>query len=170
MKNKIILLVATSKDGFIADSHGNGDFSSIEDKQQFRSFLHSPQCDCFVCGRKTADEFKQRLTYKPLFILTSTKQQNTDNNIFIHNIDELYQEMKKRGLFSCALLGGARTYHYFLQQNAVQEIRHTEENVIFNAGVALNLAKYLDNFKKITSHKLSPTTKLTTYIQKIRLF
>ncbi len=168
MKTKIILLAATSKDGFITDSHGNGDFSSIEDKQQFRAFLRSSQCDCFVCGRKTADEFKQRLTYKPLFILTSTPYLNTDNNIFIPDINRLYQEMEKRRLFSCALLGGAQTYHYFLQNNAVQEIRHTEENIIFNTGISLNLKKYLPDFTKITTHQLSPHTTMTTYIQKTR--
>lgn len=168
MKSKITLLVATSKDGFIADSHGNGDFSSPEDKQQFRAFLRSDQCDCFACGRKTADEFKQRLTYKPLFILSSHKRENTGNNIFIQNIDELYQEMEKRNLTSCALLGGAETYKYFLRNNAIQEIRHTIENIYFNAGTSLNLEKYLDGFKKITTHTLSPNTIVITYRQKIR--
>ena len=164
MENKIILLVATSKDGFIADQYGNGDFSSIEDKQQFRAFLHSNQCDCFVCGRKTAEEFKERLTYKPLFILSSKEGVNENNCVFIKNLADLYKEMKQRNLSRCALLGGAKTYHYFLANNAVQEIHQTEENLFFKKGVFLDLEQYTNNFSKVHIQTLSKNTRVITYI------
>lgn len=170
MENKIILLAAISKDGFIADSYGNGNFSSAEDKQQFRLFLRSENCDCFVCGRKTAEEFKDRLRYKPLFVLSSQPKKNEDNYIFIKNLSELFHEMNERNLSKCALLGGAKTYHYFLDNNVVEEMRITEENLIFNNGVKFDIEKYLVRFRKIGVQHLSLTTQLLIFRknQKIR--
>ncbi|MGN1091415.1 MAG: dihydrofolate reductase family protein [Alphaproteobacteria bacterium] len=166
MKDKIILLVATTKDGFIADKFGNGDFSSAEDKCQFRAFLHSDKCDCFLCGRKTAEEFITRLSYKPLFVLTTQQRENTSNCFFIKNLSELYTKMQELNLTSCALLGGAQTYHYFLDNNAVCEIHQTEENLYFREGVSLNLGQYLNNFDKTNTRTLSSNTKVFTYMRK----
>lgn len=165
---KTTLLVATSEDGFITDRYGNGDFSSPEDKIQFRAFLHSDAVDCFVCGRKTAEEFQERLTYKPLFVLTHKPLKPEENRIYITNLNELYQEMKKRELSRCTLLGGAQTYEYFLENNVVDEIRLTKENMVFEEGVHLDIEKQLPKFSQKEIKPLSKNTTLFIFEKKGR--
>ena len=160
---EIILSVATSKDGFIADKYGNGDFSSPEDKEQFRAFLRT--CDAFVCGRKTADAFAERLTFKPLFVLS--KGPRTDPRyIYISSIKELSSELKKRDLHKVALLGGKETYDYFLRQNCVTGIRLTTEGCSLSEGLALNLKPYLKDFSSPQIKHLSAQTTFSSFQRK----
>lgn len=162
-KINFILSVAFSTDYFIADQCGNGDFSSTEDKEQFRSFLRSDECDCFVCGRKTAEEFKSRLTYKPLFIFTHQKKENRDNYTYVYSLQELFQCMQRQKLYNCALLGGASIYEYFLKKKTVSSIRLTQEDIIFEKGTFLNLEKYLEDFKLTEVKKIGSHTRLSLF-------
>lgn len=162
----ITLIVATTRDFFIADTAGNGDFSSPEDKKQLRAYLHSSVCDSFICGRKTADEFKNRLTYKPLFILSKGTHKNNNNLIYVHDIPELLSEMKKRHLTKNVLLGGEQVYHLFLENNLVDEIRRTEENLFFQNGKKLNWMLYERQFQCDKVKKISHNTNLFIYHRK----
>lgn len=163
---QITLLAAASKDGFIADAYGNGDFSSPEDKARFRSFLRSSECDCFICGRKTADEFQKRLTYKPVFVLTHSPDHTRADRTEVSSLEELRQKLTERGLNAPALLGGAQTYHFFLEADAVDRLILTEENLILGAGTRLETDKHLGRFRLTETCVLSPRTSVRTYIRK----
>lgn len=163
---EITLLAAASKDGFIADSSGNGDFSSPEDKAHLRSFLRSGQCDCFICGRKTADEFQSRLTYKPLFVLTHTPDKERTDRTEFSSIEELVSALVQKNLNAPALLGGAQAYYHFLDADAVSRIILTEESLILGAGTRLDTEKHLRRFTLIQTRVLSPQTAVKTYIRK----
>ena len=117
---KIVMCVAVSSDGKIADANGNGDFSSVEDKKRFREFLHSDAVDAFIAGRKTADEFKDRLYYKPLYVLT-----NSCVGKYCFN------DRARLPDFIFALIGGLKTYHYFLSEKLFDEVTFTVEKTIF---------------------------------------
>lgn len=163
------MIVAVSENGLIADENGNGDFSSAEDKHQLRAFLHGDECDCFVCGRKTADEFKKRLDYKPLFILTRHPKQDESNITYVSTLSDLFFKMQNMGLFKAALLGGAETYHAFLKENVVDKIILTRENTYFQNGLSLDLEKYIDAFELADVRKLGLQTEVSTYVRKSHL-
>lgn len=150
---KIIMCVALSADGKIADSNGNGDFSSVEDKKQFRNFLHSDKVDAFIAGRKTAEEFGKRLCYKPLYILT---------NSFVGR--NYFDDYKKLPNSNFALLGGVKTYQYFLSKKLVDEVRLTvEKNIFFGSGLDFDFSLYEKDFKVLKKIDLSYKTELIIY-------
>ncbi|MCL1902522.1 MAG: hypothetical protein FWG18_02755 [Alphaproteobacteria bacterium] len=148
----ITLIAATTKDGFIADNHGNGNFSSAEDKEHLRAILrHS--CDGFICGTKTANEFGAILNYKPMHVFTRKTP-----------ID--WVNMSEE--FDLALLGGAQTYAWFLANGLVDNaIITTEQNIKFGAGLGLGFDKYSKQFKLKDKIELSPNT-IVRYYEKIR--
>lgn len=160
---ELILSVATSKDGFIADKYGNGDFSSPEDKAQFRAFLKT--CDGFVCGRKTADAFAERLMFRPLFVLSKGPRINP-HYIYISSLEEFYEELQKRDLHKIALLGGKETYDYFLERSCVTSIRLTTEGCSLFEGLSLNLESYLKDFTPPQIKRLSAQTTFSSFQRK----
>lgn len=150
---KIVMCVAISSDGKIADGKGNGDFSSVEDKKQFREFLHSDAVDAFIAGRKTAEEFGKRLCYKPLYILT---------NSYVGKY--CFNDYGKLSDLNFALLGGLKTYQYFLLKGLVDEVRLTvEKNIFFGAGLHFDFSLYEKNFKVVNKIDLSSKTELILY-------
>ena len=150
---KIIMCVALSADGKIADSNGNGDFSSGEDKKQFREFLHSNKVDAFIAGRKTAEEFGERLYYKPLYIFT---------NSFVGR--NYFDDWIRLPNLNFALLGGVKTYQYFLSKKLVDEVRLTvEKNIFLGGGLDFDFSLYEKDFKVIKKIDLSYKTELILY-------
>ena len=162
---KITLLAVISKDGFITDENGDGNFSSIEDKTEFRSYLRSDKCDCFICGRKTGEEFKERLNYKPLFILTRKPLPQQKNIHYIKNLNELFTTLKEKNLSKPALLGGAEAYNLFIENNLVNKAIITQENnIISQKGIKFDIDKIENTFQKSNVKILSSNTIQHTYV------
>ncbi len=156
---KIVMCAVLSADGKIADSNGNGDFSSVEDKKQFRDFLHSSAVDAFIAGRKTAEEFGDRLYYKPLYILTNSFRGKS-----------YFDDYKRLPNLNFALLGGFQTYQYFLSEKLVDEVRLTvEKNIFFGGGLDLDFSLYEKDFKVLKKMDLSYKTELILYKKLDRL-
>lgn len=150
---KIVMCVAVSSDGKIADANGNGDFSSVEDKKQFREFLHSDAVDAFIAGRKTADEFRERLYYKPLYVLTNSCVEKY-----------CFNDRARLPDLNFALLGGLKTYQYFLSEKLVDEVRLTvEKSIFFGCGLHLDFSFYEKDFKVVNKIDLSSKTELVLY-------
>lgn len=163
---QITLFAAVSRDGFIADERGNGDFSSAEDKEQLRSFLRSAACDCFICGRKTAEEFQNRLMSKPLLILTRQKRENAGNRLYFSTLSELDGILREKGLKSPTLLGGAETYAFFLENGRVDRIVLTTENVSFSNGTKPDFSRLRSDFDLKRVSRLSDRTTVSFYTKK----
>lgn len=163
---QITLFAAISQNGFIADETGNGDFSSPEDKKNLRSFLNSKACDCFICGRKTAEEFQDKLTSKPLLIFTHEKKKNTDNKIYFSTLPELNSILETKHLTSPTLLGGAETYQFFLENGYVDRIVLTTESIRFNGGKNFEFNRFKNDFSLKKISKLSEKTCVSFYQRK----
>ena len=163
---QITLFAAVSANGLITDEKGNGDFSSPEDKTHLRSYLNSKSCDCFICGRKTAEEFQHRLTSKPLLILTRQKKENAANRIYFSTLEELNHILKAKNLSDPTLLGGAETYSFFFENGYVDRIVLTTENIRFNAGKSLDLRRFKNDFFFKKRSRLSEKTTVSFYQRK----
>lgn len=163
---QITLFAAVSADGFIADETGNGNFSSPEDKAHLRSFLNSDACDCFICGRKTAEEFQDRLTLKPLLILTRRKTENSANKIYFSTIEDLNNILQEKSLSRPVLLGGAETYSFFLERTFVDIVVLTTENIRFNGGKRFDLERLQNDFCLKETRRLSERTSVSFYQRK----
>jgi dihydrofolate reductase len=145
----ITLVAAVSAGGFIADAEGHGDFSSAEDKADFRAYLRSDACDGFIAGRRTADEVGSRLTYKPLYVLTRTAA-----------VDWRALSAGRK----LALLGGAQAYLYFLENGLVDYARiTTERSMHFGSGLVLPFFEFIGGFSLVSSTDLSQETALSIY-------
>lgn len=153
-------------DGFIADDKGNGNFSSPEDKAHLRFFLRGPECDCFICGRKTADEFQDRLTYKPLLVLTRTPRLSEGNKLFFTDLNDLERLLNQTGLSAPALLGGAETYAFFLENKRVDRLILTTESVRLYRGKTLDFPRFQAGFEQDGQKKLSERTTVSCYRKK----
>ena len=164
---QITLLAATSIDGFIADDMGNGNFSSPEDKARLRFFLRGNECDCFICGRKTAEEFQDRLTYKPLLVLSRTSRLSEGNKMFFTGLDDLERLLHQTGLSSPALLGGAETYALFLENKRVDRVILTTEHVRFYRGKSLDFQRFVSGFELTGTKQLSEHTTVSDYKRRL---
>ncbi len=160
---QITLLAATSLDGFIADDMGNGNFSSREDKAHLRFFLRSNECDCFICGRKTAEEFQDRLTFKPLLVLTHFPKPPQKNIIYFNDTNKLENLLNQTGLNAPVLLGGAETYTYFLEKSHIDRVILTVENFRFYRGKNLDFSRFQQNFILEKTKRLSEQTSVYYY-------
>lgn len=160
---QITLFAAVTADGFIADEKGNGDFSSPEDKAHLRSFLNGGSCDCFICGRKTADEFQDRLTAKPLLILTRRKKENAAGRFYFSTPNELNRLLREKNLSRPVVLGGAETYSFFLENGYVDRIVLTTENIRFHCGKSFDPHRLTDDFLLEKRTRLSDKTTVSFY-------
>ncbi len=163
---QITLFAAVCKNGFITNETGNGNFSSPEDKAHLRSHLNSPACDCFICGRKTAEEFQDRLTSKPLFILTHQIKKNVSNRFYFSNLNDLSVLLHQQKLSSPTLLGGAQTYTFFLENHYVDHIVLTTENIHFKTGLNFDFQRFKNDFFLKKTTRLSEKTTVSFYEKK----
>ncbi len=154
-------------DGFITDDMGNGNFSSPEDKAHLRFFLRGSECDCFICGRKTAEEFQDRLTFKPLLVLSHTPRLSEGNKMFFTGLDDLERLLNHTGLSSPALLGGAETYALFLENKYIDRVILTTEYVRFYRGKSLDFQRYASEFELTEEKKLSEHTSVSDYKRRL---
>lgn len=163
---QITLIAATSLDGFIADDTGNGNFSSPQDKAHLRFFLRGSECDCFICGRKTAEEYQDRLTFKPLLVLTHTPRPSDGNKTYFTDMDDLDRILNRTGLTAPALLGGAETYAFFLENKRVDRIILTTENIRLYRGKSLDFQRYQQNFDLEKTKRLTENTFVSHYLKR----
>ena len=164
---QITLLAAISLDGFVTDDMGNGNFSSPQDKAHLRFFLRSSACDCFICGRKTAEEYQDRLTYKPLLVLTHTPRLSEGNKMFFTGLDDLERLLNQTGLSAPALLGGAETYALFLENKRVDRVILTTENIRFYRGKSLDFSRFQSLFTLEKTDCLSEKTSVYYYQKRL---
>lgn len=126
---KIILNLAISIDGYIADDSGGYEWiagdgnNNLNTKLEwdYNKFLN--EVDIVVMGRncyeqKMHEDFKE----KKVYIATSRKEQDFDNCIFINDdiCGVILKEREKEGK-NIFLFGGGILVDYFIKQNIIDE-------------------------------------------------
>jgi dihydrofolate reductase len=145
MTRKIILNLAMSIDGFIADVNGRfewivGDGNNQLDTKQkwdFNKFLE--QVDVVVAGKncydqKILDDFKE----KKVFVATSKTMKNHDNFHFINGdiVETILEERKIPGK-DIYLFGGGKLVDSFLKADVVDEFIIGIIPIILGKGIPL---------------------------------
>lgn len=158
---KFIAIAAMTIDGKIArDSHHMSNWTSKEDKVFMRGLLN--KCDVIVVGNNTYKTAIKPLSKRNCIVLTRTLPpsppfqggvsrlpsgrggwskyvfQKSPNLLYCNpaktDIKKLIKEKKYRNV---AILGGAQTYTYCLQNNLLDELYLTIEPVVFGEGINL---------------------------------
>lgn len=171
-KPNYIAIAAITLDGKIArdKNHLSTDWTSPEDKTFFRSMLK--QCDVVLIGNNTYQTAKEPLSKRNCIVLTSKvtepKQEN-ERLVFINTEHaNLGEYVAGKNYQTVAILGGAQTYAYCLENNLLDELYLTIEPVVFGAGINLfEGKKTLDkNFQLISVEKLNQAGTILLHYKK----
>lgn len=162
MKGKIILNLAMSIDGYIADVNGNYDWikgdgnKNLDTYEKWDFDLFLKDIDIILMGKNCYDNgFYKEFKNKQVFVATSKKLKNYDNINFINeNIESILIDEKNKGK-NIYLFGGGVTVAPFIEKNLIDEYiigiipiilgRGKKLFVLQNNLVQLKLTKYLVN-------------------------
>ncbi len=155
-----VAVVATTIDGKIA-THARQftDWTSKEDKD----FLHKvlDESDVVVVGNNTYKTAKAPLSKRNCIVLTRSVSKTMQKNprlIFLNPAREnLDGFIKKARYKKVAVLGGAQSYTYFLENNLLDEIYLTIEPLIFGRGLAIFESKkaFKKWFRLVSARRLN---------------
>lgn len=153
------LVAVASLDGRIArDSWHFTDWSSKEDKAFLGSFLG--KADAVVVGMNTWRTAKERLSRRNCIVFTSKADGELEERkglVFFNPAKADFAEFaSKSGLEKVAVLGGTKTFSYFLEKGLVDRIYLTIEPVVFGSGLGLFDSKFgLRGFRMVSSKRLN---------------
>ena len=166
---KVILYIATSIDGFIADHHGGIDWleTNSKNEEQDTSYTDFYQgVDTVILGRTTYDQVVNDLSpdiypYEDSmsYILTSKKKENTDKQIFLNTpVVDLVTTLLKQPGKDIFIVGGTSIITPLIEANLIDDYQIATIPIILGDGIPL--------FEKIpNSVILTPTsTKLVNHI------
>jgi dihydrofolate reductase len=129
MSRKVILYIATSLDGYIAQPNDDLSFLSIVQKEGedygYNSFINS--VDTVILGRKTYDWVMTQVSEFPhadknTFVITRTVKPDTGNTSFYTgNLKELVLNLKSGLGKNIFIDGGAEIVNELLRENLIDE-------------------------------------------------
>lgn len=144
---KIVLYIATSKDGFIADSKGSVDWLPQTEAetggQDFGYHAFYETIDALAIGRKT---YEQILTFgdwpypgKPSFVFTrqSMKSPLKEIEFAADDIKGFIRQAEKRKIKNLWLVGGNELIEAFYNQGRIDEFIVTVFPAILKEGIPL---------------------------------
>ncbi len=152
---RCIAIAAVTIDGKIAlDAHSGSSWTSLEDKEFLHQILDTS--DVVVVGNNTYKAAIEPLSKRNCIVFTgsvSTNERKSDNLTYCNPASAdclpLMQQYE-----TVAVLGGAKTYTYFLDNDLLDEIYLTIEPIIFGHG--LNM---FESEQNIDSHFRLESTK-----------
>jgi len=123
MKSKIILYVATSLDGYIADKNGSVDwldkYNNSGHDYGYKKFFDS--VDTVIVGNTTQKQFPQKYDGKTCFVFSRSSKGRDDNITFVScDVNEFMAEHKPQG--KIWLVGGADLVGQFLESDLIDDI------------------------------------------------
>ncbi|ASZ09230.1 dihydrofolate reductase [Mesoplasma chauliocola] len=149
---KIILYIAQSIDGFIAEEDGKIDFllntdidANAENKEDYSYSKLMKDIDTILMGRKTYSQISEELSpndwpynEKETIILTSKTIQNKKDIKFL-NTDaiKLVNDLKIKKGKGIWILGGASVVNPLIENNLIDEYRITTIPIILGKGIYL---------------------------------
>lgn len=145
---KIILYIAVSVDGYIADINGevgwlSGDGSDADNPGSYPSFIES--VDTVILGFRTYNQIVTELSpdiwvysEKKSYVLTHKKQSNTENVTFTNEaIPSLLQRLKLENGKDIWICGGAAVVNQALESGLIDRFCITIIPTILGNGIRL---------------------------------
>lgn len=148
MTRKIILYIATSIDGFIADSKGGIDWlgaggEATEVDTSYEDFYGS--VDTVVMGRTTYDQVVNELApgnypYADVdsYVLTSRPTENSEKIVFTSKeVTQLVEELKMEEGGNIWIVGGSSVVMPLMKENLIDEYQLAIVPIILGEGIRL---------------------------------
>lgn len=160
MTPKYIAIAAVTLDGKIAkNSKHMSDWTSKEDKVFMRALL--AKSDVVIVGNNTYKTAIKPLSKRNCLVISRSANQLISKSANLEYVKPKAADVKKivkqKKYRNIAILGGAQTYSFCLQNNLLDELYLTIEPLVFGSGINLfadgkNLEKY---FKLVSVKKLN---------------
>lgn len=163
MNRKVILYIAVSLDGFIADSNGGANWISghgkaPESSKDYDMFYET--IDTVVMGSTTYEQIINELSKdiwpykgKTSYIITSRCLPKDNNVDFINsNISNFIRELKNKYGKNIWVVGGAKLANELIKSDLIDEYQITTIPIILGSGISLfdrnnpNLKLHLDRY------------------------
>jgi len=146
MKNKIILYISTTLDGFIARKNGSVDFldpyNESGDDYGHKKFYES--IGTIVMGNNTykqfgsSKEFKEYYKGKPIFVFSRKSKGKKESITFVNeNVTEFVRSIRSKKNKNIWLLGGAGIIDEFLKHDLIDEYIITIIPILLGEGISL---------------------------------
>lgn len=152
---KVILVVATTVDGFIARTKDQlVNWTDIEDKDFFHSI--TTQLGTVIMGLNTYKTLPAPLPGRLNIVMSTNGGENIPGQLEFFSGEplELLDSLSKRGITEAALVGGAQVDGSFFVDNLVDEIFITISPLLFGQG--LNLSSGYDLETKLSLLEAKP--------------
>ncbi|MFW9779725.1 MAG: dihydrofolate reductase family protein [Candidatus Heimdallarchaeota archaeon] len=128
MSREVVLYIATSLDGYIANIESNVDWAPPGAKGYgFTEFFSN--VSTVLMGRKTYDQISSRNTMFPYqgkecYVFSRTKDGQDDNVTFVNTqIEEFVSRLKRKDGKNIWLVGGGSMIEAFIKQNLIDRYR-----------------------------------------------
>jgi dihydrofolate reductase len=148
MERKVVLFIAMSIDGYIADTNGGVDWLIGEDSNytgytEYDEFIKT--IDTVILGMSTYKQIKTKLSpelwpYAGMksYVLTHSKHENTDEIKFVQeDITSLVTKLKRESKKNIWICGGADIVNQFVKLDAIDEYHLTTIPIILGKGIRL---------------------------------
>lgn len=140
MKQKIILYIAESLDGFIARENGSVDwlapYENGEEDYGYNEFYNS--VGTVILGNTTYQQFPNSYKDKACFVFSKTVTGKQGNVTFINeNVEQFIEQLNPEGNKNIWLVGGADLVEEFLKYNLIDEFIITTIPVLLGKGIPL---------------------------------
>ena len=152
MTRKIILFIATSLDGFIADTQGNIDWlheNTIDSEKDTAYDDFYTSVDTVIMGRTTYDQVTTSLSpdYYPYadsqsYIMTTQGNKTIENITFTNeNLVELVTTLKEQDGKNVFIVGGASIVKPLMESNLIDEYQLAIIPTVLGSGIPLFTTK-----------------------------
>jgi len=161
---KVILFIATSLDGYIADENGQVDWLYHDQDYGYKRFYDS--VDTLIMGRKTYDQIKAFGAWpyekKKTFVFTSKVLKDMNILTSKNSILKTKELIKNKGK-DIWLVGGAQIIRVLLNENLINELRLFVQPIILGKGIPL-----FHNIKRNDHLKLKDIKKYSSGMVQLR--
>lgn len=145
-KRKVVLYIAMSLDGYIADENGGVDWLAGHEKIEYDDKgyqIFISQVDTVIMGYTTYYQIATELSkdkwyYEGLksYVLTHKSESDKKDITFVHQpIQELISDLLKQDGKDIWICGGAAIVHQCLKENLIDEFQITIIPVILGQGI-----------------------------------
>lgn len=148
MSRKIILYIAVSLDGYIANPDGgidwlNPDYDEISEDKSYQELYE--RIDTLIMGRKTYDQIVNELAidqypYEDLmsYIITSRPEINQEKIIYTDEpVCDLVRELLNENGKDIWIVGGSQTIAPLIEENLIDEYQITILPILLGEGIPL---------------------------------